>query len=46
MSEPKRTIVIDTYFQQYRAAAIWLTREHERLIAEGWQWDGMDGYSK
>lgn len=34
------------YREQLWHAETFARREHERLLAEGWQWDGMDGYSK
>jgi len=35
-----------SYWKQIAAAEGFAYREHKRLLAEGWQWDGMDGYSK
>lgn len=34
------------FLAQVQAAAQWRAQEHARLLAEGWEWDGMDGYSK
>lgn len=30
--------------EQERKAAEWMRQQHERLLAAGWKWDGMDGY--
>ena len=34
------------YFAQMRAAEKMMRRWHEQALAEGYTWDGMDGYYK
>lgn len=34
------------WMQQAAKAESYAREQHERLLAEGWTWDGMDGYSK
>jgi len=34
----------ESYVAQQLRASFWRQREHERLIAGGAIWDGMDGY--
>lgn len=34
------------YLAQIINAERWWSQEHERLLAEGYSWDGMDGYYK
>lgn len=46
---PSRVYYTGTGLQmltQRRAAEEWWKREHDRLLAEGYTWDGMDGYLK
>lgn len=38
-------ILSAAYLQQVAAAEKRMESYHDYLIAEGWDWDGMDGYS-
>jgi hypothetical protein len=51
IAEPARKftwVEIDavSYLQQLLNGSESAREMHDRLIADGWQWDGMDGYSK
>lgn len=44
---PARRVVVDmaARMEQERRAGEAMVRMHDTLIAEGWGWDGMDGYT-
>lgn len=44
---PARVVVVDPRqrMAQERHAALAMQSVHEKLLAEGWTWDGMDGYT-
>lgn len=33
------------YFEQLRKAGATMARHHDKMIAAGFEWDGMDGYT-
>lgn len=42
----RKPIPFDARYEQERNAAIVMQAMHEKLLAEGYEWDGQDGYSK
>ena len=45
MTPHKQTIKVDNFLIQMSNAEKFMSDEHERLIKEGFIWDGMDGYT-
>lgn len=43
---PIRTVEGSRILEQMRNAHEKMLAEHRRLLAEGYEWDGMDGYYK
>lgn len=40
----RRAFMDDAYFEQLRRAGATMARHHEKMMAAGFKWDGMDGY--
>lgn len=40
----RQAFVGHAYFEQLRRAGATMARHHEKMMAAGFKWDGMDGY--